>query len=162
MTTIVASRTAIYADSYCNTTQPFETNKLHRVKHGEDMYLVGGCGDLRELEFMARMITEHGLDDMWKLHFKPEWPPKILKSWETEVIVVTEGKQIFIIDNTLVPCLVDKQVHCIGSGGDWASAHLELVQGSTPESAIRYAATRDDNTRAPVHKITFKSRSNLG
>lgn len=155
MTTIIATRSAIYADSYCNASHPFGTNKLHRVAHEKtgDEYLVGGCGYLNELEFFVRLLGHHGLQDMWKLHFGEHWPPKIMKSFDTDVLVLTRDKKIFLVDKSLVPMAVNERTYCIGSGGDWARAAID--HGKTPEEAIEYAATRDDNTRAPVHKLTF-------
>lgn len=155
MTTIIATRTALYADSYCNAGQPFGTNKLHHVTHeksGED-YLVGGCGYLHELEFFVRLLAKCGLTNMWELHLGEFWPPKIMKSWDTDVLVVTREKKIYLLDQALVPGLVDQKIYAMGSGGDWARAALDF--GKTPEEAVEYAATRDDNTRGPVYKIAF-------
>ena len=157
MTTVIATRDAMYADSFCNTAQPFGTNKLHKVTHeksGED-YLMGGCGYLHELEFFARLLGEHGLQSMWKLHFGEFWPPKIMKKWDTDILIVTRSKEIFLIDNSLVPMAILQKEYCIGSGGDWARAHRDLVPDGTYEGAIEYAATRDENTKAPVAKIKF-------
>lgn len=155
MTAIIATRTAMFADSYCNTAHPFGTNKLHRVKHAKsgDEYLVGGAGYLNEIEFFARLLGEHGLDNLWKLHLGEHWPPKIMKDWDTDLLVVTRNKQIYLVDDSLVPMLVNEKHYCIGSGGDWARAAIDF--GKNYVEAIEYAATRDDNTRAPVHKITF-------
>lgn len=158
MTTIIATRTAVYADSYCNAAHPFGTSKLHKVLHeksGEE-YLVGGCGYLEELEFFVRLLAHHGLQDLWKLHFGEHWPPKIMKGWDTDMLVVTRDKEIFLVSEALVPLRVNEKVYAMGSGGDWARAALDF--GKTPEEAIEYAATRDDSTRAPVHKITFGRR----
>jgi len=159
VTTIIATRTAIYADSQCSAAHEFKTNKLHRITHeqsGED-YLVGGCGYLNELEFFARLLGHHGLQELWKLHFGEHWPPKIMKGWQTDILVVTRDKNIHLIDHALVPCLVDEKVYAMGSGGDWARAALD--HGKTAEEAIEYAATRDSFTKGPVHKITFGRKS---
>jgi len=158
VTTIVATPKAIYADSYCNTTHPFGTTKLHLVKFKTEEYLVGGCGYLNELEFFARLLGEYGIEGMWRLHFGEHWPPKIMKSWDTDVLVVTRDKRIFMFDDSLVPISVNEPVYCIGSGGDWAKAYMDLVPDATPEQSIEYAAKKDDNTRAPVHELKFPRR----
>jgi ATP-dependent protease HslVU (ClpYQ) peptidase subunit len=150
----------MYADSYCNSAQPFGTNKLHRVSHvktNED-FLVGGAGFLPELEFFKRILAEHGINDMWKLNLGEHWPPKIMKEFDTIVLVVTRSKQIFMFDENLVPMEINEESYCIGSGGDWARAYLDLVPSPEYEKAIEYAASRDENTRSPVHSIKFGRR----
>lgn len=158
MTTIVATPKMIFADSYCNDVQPFGTNKLHHVKWKNEEYLMGGCGYLSDLEFFARLLGDHGLEGMWRLHFGEHWPPKIMKRFDSTLLVVTRQRKIYMFDNTLVPMEVNEPFHCIGSGGDWARAYMDLVPGATPEAAIAYAATKDDNTRAPIHTIKFKRK----
>ena len=162
MTTIIATRTAIYADSQCTAAHEFKTNKLHHVTHegsGEE-YLVGGCGFLHELEFFVRLLREYGLDTLWKLHLGEHWPPKLMKNFDTDVLIVTRERKVYLVEaRNMVPVLVNQEEYCMGSGGDWARAHRDLVTDGTPEQAIEYAATRDPYTKGPVNKITFKRRS---
>jgi len=158
ITTIVATRTALYSDSYCNTSHPFGTQKLYKVSHKKsgDEFLMGGAGYLSDIVYFARLLAEHGLQDLWKLHQGEHWPPKIMKQFDSDILVVTREKEIFLVDKTLVPMpVIDKKAYCIGSGGDWASAYLELVADATIEGAIEYAAKRDENTKAPIHRISF-------
>lgn len=119
---------------------------------------MGGCGYLSDLEFFARLLGDFGIEGMWRLHFGEHWPPKIMKAFDSDILVVTREHKIYLFDKTLVPMLVDEPTYCIGSGGDWARAYLDLVPGAKPEQAIEYAAKKDDNTRAPIHRIGFKRR----
>lgn len=156
MTTIVATPTAIYADSHCSYSSPFTTQKARVVTHKEEQYLVAGAGDLNELEFMCRLLAEHGLEGIWKLHLGEHWPPEILEDADTDMIVVTRDRRIFLVDKALVPLPILDKVFAIGSGSDWARAAIDF--GKDPMEALEYAASKDHRTRGPFHKITFRRK----
>lgn len=155
MTTIVATPDAIYADSNCTHYNQFQTYKLAHIecdKDGTD-YLVAGAGDLVEFQFLCNMIKEFGIVESWKMHFQEEWPPRILKRMDTEVLIVTRDGDIMMMDKDLIPVRIDEPYYCIGSGQDYAVAALD--HGDTPVQAIEYACTRDQYSKAPIHTLEF-------
>lgn len=158
MTTVIATPTAVYADSHCSYSTPFTTQKARVVKFKDERYLVAGAGDLDELEFLCKLLQEHGLHSMWKLHLGEHWPPDILENADTDLVIVTENRDIFILDKALVPIAIHDKVFALGSGSDWARAAIDF--GKSPLEALEYAATKDHRTRGPFHKITFRSKSN--
>ena len=156
MTTVIATPTALYADSYCSYSTPFTTQKARVVQSGNAKYLVAGAGDLEELEFLCRLLEKHGLEKMWELHLGDNWPPKILKNADTDVVVVTEDRRIFLLGANLVPLPIADKAFAIGSGSDWARAAMDFSK--TPTEALEYAASKDHYTRGPFHKLTFRSK----
>jgi ATP-dependent protease HslVU (ClpYQ) peptidase subunit len=155
MTTIVATRKALYADSQCSAYPSFKTTKLAYVVHektGED-YLIGGAGYLNELHFLANLIREYGLRDIWRLHLTEHWPPKILKNADTDLLIVTRDKKIYMFDKTLSPMPIDQDTYCVGSGAEYATSALAFDR--TPEQAVLFACEHDPHSKAPVHELRF-------
>lgn len=156
MTTIVATRTSILADSQCTAASPFKTSKLRQItckKTGEE-YLCGGAGYLEELHFIINLIELQGLDELWKLHLGEHWPPKLLKDGDTDVLVVTRNREIYKVTHHMIPMPINDPWHAMGSGGDFAKAAMLL--GKTPHEAIEFAAEHDPWTKGPVHELKFK------
>lgn len=155
MTTIVATPKAIYAESHCAFYSPFKTTKLVHVRAEVDdsEYLIGGAGDLSELKFICNMVAEYGIDRLWKLNLMEHWPPKIVKKMDTDAIIVTKDKGLFILDSNFIPLPVNEEVFAIGSGGDWARAAID--HGKTIEQAIEYACEKDPWSKPPIHKLEF-------
>lgn len=155
MTTIVATHKALYADSQCTSFPTFKTTKLLYVTHeksGED-YLVGGAGWLSELYFMAKLVAEYGLHALWKLHLTEHWPPKILKRADTDLLIVTRDKDIFVMDRAFTPAPINQETYAIGSGGEYATSALAL--GREPADAVAFACEHDPYSKPPVQVLKF-------
>lgn len=160
MTTIVATPKALYADSQCTSFPAFKTTKLLYVQHeksGED-YLIGGAGWLSEIYFMARLIEEYGLDKLWKLHLTEHWPPKILKNADSDLLIVTREKKIYIMDKAFTPGPINQDAYAIGSGGEYAASALAL--GKEPADAVAFACEHDPYSKPPVVELKFPRRKN--
>ena len=158
MTTIVATTRALYADSQCTSFPGFKTSKLAYVqckKSGED-YLVGGAGYLEELHFMVKLIGEYGLEQIWALHLGEHWPPKIMKNADTDLLVVTRQKKIYMFNAGLVPMPINQNTYAIGSGGEYATSALAF--GKTATEAVEFACEHDPYSKGPVHELTFPRR----
>ena len=155
MTTIVATKKTIYADSQCSAYPGFKTTKLAYVRHdksGED-YLIGGAGYLTEFQFLCKLLQEYWLERIWKLHLTEHWPPKILKDADTDLLIVTRDRKIYMFDSALVPMPVDQDTYAIGSGGEYATSALAL--GKSPPEAVLFACEHDPYSKPPVHELKF-------
>lgn len=158
LTTIVGTRYALYGDSQCTNAPSFKTTKLAHVqcaKTGEE-FLIGGCGYLSEFHFFARLLTEYGLENVWKLHLTEHWPPKIMKGADTDLLVLTRDKKLYLFDKTLVPMDINQDTYAMGSGAEYATAALAL--GKTAAEAVEFAAQHDPYTKGPVHELKFPRR----
>lgn len=160
MTTIVVTRTSILADSLASGDIPYRTSKLRLITTPEGEMLTGGEGDLRELNFIVRLIENYGLSSLWKLHLSDSWPPDILKTGDTDVFVVTRDKQIWLVDQQLSPIPIEMDWYAAGSGGDFAKA--ALIMGKTPREAIEFACSLDPASKGPVDEIKFKRQKSVG
>jgi len=154
MTTIVATRTSILADSQASSGSPFKTNKLRVINTPEGEMLTGGCGCLTELTFLVNLIEKYGLTKLWTLHLGEHWPPRILKNGDTDVLVVTREKQIWMVDTQVSPMAVDMDWYTTGTGGDFARAAMLL--GKTPHEAVEFSCENDPWSKGPVKEIRFK------
>lgn len=158
MTTIVATRTALYADSQATDYVSFKTSKLAHVqckKTGEE-FLLGGCGYLEDIYFAANLLSEYGLKDIWKLHLTDHWPPKIMKEFDSELMLVTREKKIYCFNKALVPMPINQDWHAMGSGGPFAISALAM--GKTAPEAVEFAIQFDPYTKGPVHELKFPRR----
>ena len=158
MTTIVGTRHALYGDSQCTNAPSFKTTKLAHVicaKTSEE-FLIGGCGYLTEFHFFARLLTEYGLENIWKLHLTEHWPPKILKNADTDLLVVTRQKTIYMFNKALVPMVIEQDTYAIGSGAEYATSALAF--GREPIGAIEFACEHDPYSKGPVHELKFPKR----
>lgn len=156
MTTVVATTDAIYSDSQCTSMPSFKTTKLMFVQHKEDEYLVGGCGVLDEMYFIANLLGEYGLRDLWKLHLTEHWPPKILKSAESELIVVTRTKEIYTLSAGLLPAPVNQDTYAVGSGAEYATSALAFDK--SPIEAVEFACLHDPFSKPPIQQLKFPRR----
>lgn len=158
MTTIVATERAIYADSQCTSYPSFKTTKLMYIRHeksGEDC-LIGGAGWLFEIYFMARLIQEYGLSELWKLHLTEHWPPKILKNADSDLLIVTRDKEIFLMDRTFTPAPINQPTYAIGSGAEFATSALAF--GREAPDAVLFACEHDPYSKGPVAQVKFPKR----
>jgi ATP-dependent protease HslVU (ClpYQ) peptidase subunit len=162
VTTVIATRTAIYSDSACTDYIPHGIPKLYRIdpKKGQP-FLCGIAGFVGECHLLMNLLKDHGLDEVWNLHYKveghtqrPDWLD--FEDWNSELLIVTQDKQILRLDESLIPLPVEEQKYAIGSGSQWAIAAMD--HGRPPKEAIEYASTRDPFTKAPVRVLTFRSR----
>jgi len=154
MTTIVATRTAIYSDSGCNAETNFLTRKLFRVEPRKGTrYLVGVAGDLDVALRMVAVLRANTLDDC------ADRPIDGVPAEEKDdhgVIVVTEDKRIFILGARMVPTEVLGYYAAIGTGAPYALAALDF--GKSPREAVEYACTRDHESSLPVAVLTFRTK----
>lgn len=156
MTTVIATPTAIYGDSYCATAPSFSTDKVQHVvssKIPNVDYLVGGAGDLAEVTFMIELLRHYCLENLWTLQMQEHWPPDIMIEGGSELLVVTRSKEIWIIDYRMVPMQLHDKFYCIGSGAPYATAAMKL--GKDPVDAIQLASELDENTRGPIDMVEF-------
>jgi hypothetical protein len=155
MTTVVATRAALYADSACVSDILHSTRKLFKVEPKSGVrYLVGVAGDLDVVLRMVAVLRKNTLDTC-SLHPIPDIDKD--DKDDHEVVVVTEDRQIFRLGARMVPVEVtEDNFISIGSGAPYALSALDF--GKTPRQAIEYAATRDENTRAPVKVLTFRTK----
>lgn len=156
MTTVIATHTAVYGDSFCGGAHAFTTRKIGRFRHGGKAYLYGGCGDLDEVNFIVALMEQHGPFGVWRLSRGDNWPPEVLKDADSDIVIVTEDRKMYLMDEDMVAAEVLDKTMCIGSGGKWAAAAMDF--GKTPLEALEYAASKDHNSRGPFHKITFRSK----
>lgn len=135
MTTIVATKQAIYADTQCTYSVPFNVNKIARI--GDSIY--AGAGDMDDLQrFFSwrrdggdRPVFEDGIDI---------------------IEVCSEG--IFLWGKKFVRLHVDEEVYSVGSGSQFAMGALAM--GATPKQAIGVAAKLDSETGFKVNVVKLK------
>jgi ATP-dependent protease HslVU (ClpYQ) peptidase subunit len=163
MTTIVCTRSAIYADSHAGGHIPHGSVKIEKVTHGEEEYLVGFAGYFEEGYILRKLLAEHGLDNIWRLHLPSkdgkDQMPEIMKDddFNTDLLIVTQDKRILQLSKYLAPVEILSPNYAIGSGSQWATAAMD--HGKSAKEAIEYAATRDPHTKAPIHTLTFRTRT---
>lgn len=158
MTTIVGTRHALYSDSQATGYPSFKTTKLAHIQCAKtsEEFLIGGCGYLEEIHFFARLLSEYGLKDIWKLHLTEHWPPKILKGAETDLLVLTREKNLYLFNKHFVAMDINQDTYAMGSGGEYATSALAL--GKTAAEAVTFAAQYDPYTKGPVHELKFPRR----
>lgn len=132
MTTIIATRAALYTDSLCNYTVPFKIKKAVRV--GLSIYAAAGDDMDSFIKFLAWLRGET---------LKPKLP-----SDETFDVLEVCREGIYIWSRQLTRTRVNEKCYAIGSGSQYAIGALD--DGATPEKALRIAAGRDSNTRLPI------------
>lgn len=162
MTTVVATRSALYADTYCSSDIPFGVTKLYKVTpKDEEEVLCGMAGYLEEGMFLIKLLSDHGLKNLWKLHYRHEGESQLPQmitdpDWNTELLIVTRDRQILTINNSLLPIEIHESQYAIGSGSTWALAAMD--HGKSAKDAIEYATTRDPYSKAPIQTLTFRSK----
>lgn len=132
MTTIIATREALYTDSLCNYTVPFRVRKAVRV--GACIY--GASGD--DLDSFIKFIE-------WLRDEAPK--PKMPGDEDFDVLEVSKGG-IYLWSRQLTRTRVREKCYAIGSGSQYAIGALDA--GATPEKALALAAKRDSGTRLPM------------
>jgi hypothetical protein len=137
MTTIVATRQAIYADTLCSYTVPFKVNKIMRIGNS----LFAGAGDLDDIQKFFSWRRDGG-----------EAP--VFEDSLDVLEVCTEG--IFLWGKKFVRLLIDEDTYVIGSGSHYAMGALAM--GATPKQAIGIAAKFDSQTGYPINSVKLKGR----
>lgn len=143
MTTVVATRTALYSDSKCSEGNvSFKTTKLFQV--GDS--LLGVAGTLTAALKFIKWFKKQDHDE-----------PPILKDADGDDFDVLEvsPKGIFMWDNDLTPIEVLDPFYAIGSGRLAALAALHL--GSSPEHAVETACLVDSYSAGPVQTLTLSN-----
>jgi hypothetical protein len=137
MTTIVATKQAIYADTQCSYSVPFNVNKIARI--GDSIY--AGAGDL---------------DDLYRF-FSWRRDGGDVPSFEDGIDILelcTEG--IFLWGKKFVRVPIAEDVYSVGSGAQFAMGALAM--GATPKQALAVAAKLDTQTGTTVNVVKLKGR----
>lgn len=132
MTTIVATRTGIYADTLCTYTVPFKTRKHERI--GGSIY--AGAGDLDDL---IRFFT-------WR---RDGGDPPSLDEAIDVLEVCPEG--IFIWGKKFTRLWINEDAYAIGSGAQYAIG--AMAQGAKPREAIKIARRFDSQTGTQIEYV---------
>lgn len=136
MTTIIATKDRMIADSYVTASVAFNTQKIFKIKNS----LFGYCGELGECLLMLEWIK----DGCHKKH-----KPKID---ESELIQIN-GKRIVVWDKHLIPILVSNPIYAIGSGSHYALG--AVAAGASLEKAMEIASTLCTYTKPPFTSISI-------
>jgi len=137
MTTIIATRDGIYADTLCGYTVPFKVRKYARI--GNSIY--SGAGDLDELMKFFDWRRDGGD------------PPSIDDGIDV-LEVCSDG--IFIWGKKFVRLHVNEEYYAVGSGAHYAMG--ALAAGATPKQAIAIAASMDSGTGLPIEFARLKGK----
>lgn len=132
MTTIIATRQAIYTDTFCNYTVPFKARKAIRI--GNALY--AGAGD--DLDSFIKVVT-------W---LRGESPKPKLPGDETFEMLEVNQDGIFLWSRLLTRTQVHEKYYAIGTGAQYAIGAMD--DGAPPERALKRAAGRDADTRLPI------------
>lgn len=138
MTTIIATKVGIYADTLCGYTVPFKTRKHTRI--GRSIY--AGAGDLDELMKFFDWRRDGGDT------------PSIEDGIDV-LEVCDEG--IFIWGKKFVRLKVCEEFYAVGSGAQYAMG--AMAAGCTPKQALTIAASLDSGTGLPIEFARFKGKS---
>lgn len=137
MTTIVATKTAIYADTQCSYSVPFKVRKVERI--GDSLY--AGAGDMDDLQRFFSWRRDGGK--------APAFDDGL------DVLeVCSDG--MFIWGRKLVRLHVDEEVYAVGSGSQYAMGALAM--GATPKQAMAVAASLDMQTGSIIAIVKLKGR----
>lgn len=149
MTTIVAFKNTLYADTRCSASGMIisdNVTKLLKVtpKGWSFPVVVGGAGGYEDLERFKVWVTE-GL----KVDEKPD-----LEDFQGIMIArVSKSKcQIYYFEDGLVPMLTNDTYLVIGSGSAHALTALDM--GHTPQQAIKASMKRDCFTGGKVKALS--------
>lgn len=134
MTTVIATRKAIYADTMCSYTVPFKVSKITRI--GKSIY--AGAGDLDDLQKF--FDWRQGGDE-----------PTIEESFDV-LEIAPDG--LFLWGKKLVRLELQDKFYAVGSGAQYAMGAMAM--GATPEKAIEVAARFDPSTRLPLEVEQLK------
>lgn len=137
MTTIIATRDGIYADTLCGYTVPFKVRKYAKIGNS----IFAGAGDLDDLTKFFDWRRDGGE------------PPSIEDGIDV-LEVCDEG--IFIWGKKFVRLHVNEEYYAVGSGAHYAMG--ALAAGCTPKQALSIAASLDSGTGLPIEFAKLKGR----
>lgn len=135
MTTVIATNDALFTDTLCGYTVPFQASKSARI--GDSIY--GCAGD--DLDDFILFLA-------WLRGDTPK--PKLPKGNDFDVLEVSPDG-IFLWSKKMTRVQVHESRYAVGSGGQYAIGAME--HGATPEQAIIIAAKFDPNTRPPIECV---------
>lgn len=138
MTTVIATRQALYADTFCNYTVPFKMTKIARI--GDSIY--AGAAD--DFDSVVKLF--------WWL--RGEGPKPKLPTDEAFDVIELGPAGIFLWSKHLTRTHIDQDCYAIGSGGQYAMGAIGA--GANPIRAIDVAAMYDPNTKPPVETVNLK------
>lgn len=130
MTTIIATREAIYADTLCAHSVPFHFKKIVRIGNS----IFAGAGTWTHIDRF--MEWRRGGE-------KPEYPPDA----DFDVIELNKNG-IWMHDQDLYPFRIKEKVYAIGTGAEYAMGAISM--GATPKQALQIAAKYDPDTQLPI------------
>lgn len=141
MTTVVATKKGIFADTRCTYAVPFQISKITQI--GASVF--GGAGDMDDLVrfFEWRRVSGRTKD-----------APAFEEGLDV-LEVCAEG--IFIWGTKRVRVLVNEAVYAVGSGAQYAMG--AITAGATPEEAIEIAARFDEHTALPIEFASYKKKA---
>lgn len=136
MTTIIATRKTIWADTLCPYSVPFHFSKIVRIGNS----IFAGAGMMPHVS--AFMEWKRGGE-------KPDFPA------DADFDVLEINRQgIFLHDQDLHPFKIKEGFYAIGTGAEYAIGALEA--GATPMEAMRIAARWDrKNTGLPIESLSL-------
>lgn len=144
MTTIIATRDAIYSDGMVTVDSRVDSINFKKVRKIEG-YLVGGAGRLSSIltffDWMEQKIKAERLQDELPSLVMETDPEK--EDEEFTALVVHPDGEIYLHEGNdpsrAYP--IDTDYYSVGSGSDYALAALDA--GATPERAMDVAKFRD-------------------
>lgn len=144
MTTIIATRDAIYSDGMVTVDSRVDSINFKKVRKIEG-YLVGGAGRLSSIltffDWMEQKIKAERLQDELPSLVMETDPEK--EDEEFVALVVHPDGEIYLHEGNdpsrAYP--IDTDYYSVGSGSDYALAALDA--GATPERAMDVAKFRD-------------------
>lgn len=162
MTTIIATRGLVAGDSSLDSGNgSVPVQKIVRIRNS----LWGVAGSYADALKFLRWVKSN-----FRRSLRPEFPvDSESDKFEFDALQVTPSG-IVLWDQDLEPMQIGTQYHALGSGGGYALGALDCyrdlffgAEGAPKETdvshALRVAAARDANTRAPFHYITLSGES---
>lgn len=136
MTTIAYRDGIVVADTQVSEPDwsAARARKIHRV----GPYILGGCGDLNEIERFRCWVTE-GL----------KGNPAVSENSETFLILPEGGFLCFMSENR--SCKLEADYYAWGSGRRFAIGAMAM--GATAAQAVEIAALHDNSTSLPLHTL---------
>jgi len=140
MTIIVATRTAVYADSRLNWEgYGIAVQKVFRAPCGSIYATAGGGRMTEQFERFARLGD-----------FTPDFPD--VEEDFAAVVLSKEG--LFIFDSAFARYPVAQEWVAIGSAGETATR--ALLRGSTPEQALEEVFSAHSDCAGPIQMMTLE------
>lgn len=147
MTTVVATKDALYADSnVVDGNSVFKAQKIYRIR-GK---LVGCAGDQPMIDFFLDAFRR----GTKRVRMPAEKRAAIPEGDRDFSALIVDEEGIWHLDQNYSMDLVQEPYMAVGSGGD--AARGAMAAGATPEQAVEIACQIDSNSRGPVQRLYLK------